>query len=204
MDTNILVQYDGGGYSGCVWEWNFFYIDKDGKFENIFSSGCGGIENQKDAENLVENNGSDFSSKIYIYHLDNENELAELARELNVQLLKMLIEWFNEYNIPNVQPYAICEDCRSKFENPDDIILRDSELFCYECSYMKSCSYCGEYVGDDNDELITTVEQVNDRWDLPAGIAENIVDNYSPVCVDCAGGLMGRELDKLIEKTKGG
>lgn len=30
MKTNILVQYQGGGYDGCIWEWNYFYIDKQG------------------------------------------------------------------------------------------------------------------------------------------------------------------------------
>lgn len=42
MRTNILCQYQGGGYDGCFWEWNYFYIDKQGGFHNIAASGRAG------------------------------------------------------------------------------------------------------------------------------------------------------------------
>ena len=55
MKKNVLVQYDGGGYDGCIWEWNYFYIDTDGGFHDIASSGTGGIDNLKEAIELMEN-----------------------------------------------------------------------------------------------------------------------------------------------------
>ena len=41
---NTLVQYKGGGYDGCFWEWNFCYFDKDGVWHDIFSSGRRGCD----------------------------------------------------------------------------------------------------------------------------------------------------------------
>ena len=61
---NVLVQYQGGGYDGCFWEWNFFFIDKDEKFHDIFSSGREGITNQKNADELL------VSGKDHVYQYD--------------------------------------------------------------------------------------------------------------------------------------
>ncbi len=39
---NKLLFYKGGGYDGCFWEWNFCLWDADGKWHNLFTSGCTG------------------------------------------------------------------------------------------------------------------------------------------------------------------
>ena len=41
---DTLVQYKGGGYSGCFWEWNYGVFDDDGEFHVIFASGSKGCE----------------------------------------------------------------------------------------------------------------------------------------------------------------
>ena len=38
-DINKLVKYQGGGYEGCWWEWNFFMYDQDGEFYSIIATG---------------------------------------------------------------------------------------------------------------------------------------------------------------------
>ena len=40
---DTLIIYQGGGYDGCIWEYNAFYFDSEGKPHNIYSSGYGGI-----------------------------------------------------------------------------------------------------------------------------------------------------------------
>ena len=43
-----LVQYQGGGYDGCFWEWNYCIVDDTKtptEFENIAASGRDGINN---------------------------------------------------------------------------------------------------------------------------------------------------------------
>jgi len=46
---NVLVCYQGGGYDGCYWEWNFFYFNADREFVDIHSSGRDGITDPDDA-----------------------------------------------------------------------------------------------------------------------------------------------------------
>jgi len=47
--TSLLVMYQGGGYDGCFWEWNFFAFDRDGKFFNIFTSGRDGVKTEDES-----------------------------------------------------------------------------------------------------------------------------------------------------------
>ncbi len=59
MQNNILVEYKGGGYSGCIWEWNYFYIDKQGVFHDVFSSGRAGISNKQDGQKYIDKDPDD-------------------------------------------------------------------------------------------------------------------------------------------------
>lgn len=52
---NLLVQYKGGSYDGCHWEWNYFLFDSVGVFYDIASSGCNGIDNEEEARELLSN-----------------------------------------------------------------------------------------------------------------------------------------------------
>jgi hypothetical protein len=38
-----LVTYKGGGYDGCVWEWNTFLVGKDNEVFDVYSSGHSGV-----------------------------------------------------------------------------------------------------------------------------------------------------------------
>lgn len=159
MQTNILVQYDGGGYDGCIWEWNFFYIDTDGTFHNIAASGTGGIDNLKDAMDLLKNNGNSFSNRVFVYCLDNENEMRSFATESACPHVQGVIQWFNNHNSPDAEPFAICSECGCKIVDADDIRLIDihgcggiestaDNLLCYECYGSGLCSCCSEYHKD--------------------------------------------------------
>lgn len=77
MKTNILVQYQGGGYSGCYWEWNYFYIDKQGDFHDIQSSGRDGIDNKQNAIELIEQD----KSGTYIYDLSDKQDIITFSKE---------------------------------------------------------------------------------------------------------------------------
>ena len=212
MKTNILVQYEGGGYDGCIWEWNFFYIDKDGNFENIFASGVGGIGDAEIAKELVETGHNSFTSQIYVYSLDSAADLDELAKETNSVLVAGIVKWFNNYNVPGVQPYAICSECGVHIEDHDEIALENwhgcggimstaDALLCRECRNIGSCSYCGEYYGDDR-EWIWTVDKMESEYDLPKGIAERIDEHWGPLCEYCCDTLLKEELDRAIKRMQ--
>jgi len=200
MDKNILVQYDGGGYDGCIWEWNFFYIDQNGGFENIHSSGSGGIMDLIAATELIENGKNSFSSRVFIYHLDNEDELTEFANENNVGLIAGVVKWFNDYNVPDVQPFAICSGCGQQFDDYDDICLEDfagcggiaisaNTLLCYECRSANTCDCCSEYVGESEIIALYQVEPESDlarenKYTLQA-VQELIDDSIGLICSYC-------------------
>ena len=202
MKTNILVEYDGGGYSGCIWEWNYFYIDEDGKFEDIMSSGRGGITTLENAKYLLENNGNDFSDKVFVYHLDDKKDMKTFATESNCCNIEGVINWFNKYNSPIAKPFAICSDCKCEMTNVDDLTLVNwrgcggimstaDNLVCDECYSFGYCECCNEYVGsgeivylDNEGKWNQGSERFENEYKNKAAISM-LNDGHSDVCKDC-------------------
>ena len=48
LKPNTIIQYKGGGYDGCWWEWNYAYISSDRVFNSIWHSGRKGCETAQD------------------------------------------------------------------------------------------------------------------------------------------------------------
>lgn len=167
MKTNILIQYDGGGYSGCIWEWNYFYIDNHGMFHDIHSSGTGGIDNLQAGQELIENEGNSFSNKVYIYDLNNEQDIRAFSKETHAVHVSGVLQWFNDNN--NIEFFAICSACKCGIDSCEDMVIEGKDLFCYECYGQGECLCCECYVGD------TEIVQVNP--DEHHGL------EY--ICVDC-------------------
>ena len=147
MKTNILVQYEGGGYDGCYWEWNLFYIDNDGKFYDIFSSGRAGIDNIEKAKMLF----TEELSTTYIYDLTSEKDLKDFAKETHAELIKCAVQWFSENT--ELELYGLCSECEEKIYDPDNMIIegyKNPDLLCTDCYFLGRCIGCSEYVGQDN------------------------------------------------------
>lgn len=53
MNDNTLVQYKGGGYDGCIWEWNFA-CKYDGQFLDVGSSGRNGCHSEQEMDEYIE------------------------------------------------------------------------------------------------------------------------------------------------------
>lgn len=192
MDNKyILVQYHGGGYDGCFWEWNFFYIDKEGMFHDIFSSGRSGIVNQDQALELI----AEESTHTYIYHLDNKEEIESFVNESNPVNILGVLEWFDKYNDLSIEIFAICSECEQKIEYSDGLTLENwhgcggimssaDKLLCSECYCLGECGCCGEYVG--KDDIFWTGGEYNfdDEYkNKAAGEMKN--DGYSDICSGC-------------------
>jgi len=75
---DVLVQYQGSGYDGCIWEWNFAYINNDGNFCNIFSSGVMGVDNKEDLQKNINNANT---SEVFIYNLSKKEDREEFVKE---------------------------------------------------------------------------------------------------------------------------
>jgi len=175
MKTNILVQYQGGGYDGCFWEWNYFYIDKQGTFHNIQSSGRAGIDNKQDAEQLLESDDTH-----YVYDLDNKQDIETFSRECNAVHITGVLQWFEDNPDTGVEFFAVCSACEGHIVSCDDITLENwhgcggimstaDTLICQECYCIGECPCCESYVGD------TELKSVN----------PDEHHDYDFICADC-------------------
>lgn len=164
MKTNILVQYSGGGYDGCIWEWNFFYIDEHGVFNDIYSSGCDGIDNKQDAIELIEQD----ESTTFVYDMSNEQDIETFSKENHAWNVQRLCQWFEDYNSPCAEFFAVCSECGDQV-NSDDLVMENETLRCYECHSIGTCPCCDDYVGD------TEIVEVN---------PDEYYD-FSYICSDC-------------------
>ncbi len=142
LQNNTIYQYQGGGYSGCIWEWNFFFIDKTGNFHDIFSSGRSGITDMESAK-CVEDTG-----KVYPYCIDSEKDLDELANETHGPLVSGLVTWFADNQ--NNEVYMICVECKEKIYDPDEAISHNQDILCDDCYSTGTCGCCGDYAGPGN------------------------------------------------------
>ncbi|MEK0337846.1 MAG: hypothetical protein QQN41_10475 [Nitrosopumilus sp.] len=174
MKNNTLYQYQGGGYSGCTWEWNFFFIDKDGVFYDIFSSGSNGIADLEAAEKAWAkvDKTEDFG---YVYRLNNPDELKELAQETHAELVLSLVKWFEENQ--NNEVYAICADCVCKIFDPDEIRVEAADTWCCDCHSSGMCDECCEYVGVD--EICYDVNKIGDVIDFSDEVLEKLAENLA-------------------------
>ena len=163
MKTNILVQYQGGGYSGCFWEWNYFYIDKQGIFHDIQSSGRKAVTS---IENVKELFWADCSH-TYIYDLDNKQDIEMFSKESHSVHVSGVLQWFNDNE--NIEFFAVCSACECGIDSCDDMVIEDKLLLCNECYYTGECPCCEYYVGGDN------IVQVN----------PDEHHNYEYICSDC-------------------
>ena len=143
MKTNILVQYQGGGYDGCFWEWNYFYIDKQGTFHDIQSSGRNGIDNLRDAQKLLGCGGL----HTYIYNLDNEQDIIMFSKESHPVHVSGVLQWFEDNPNIGVEFFAVCSACDGHITS-DELTIDENRLFCDECYYTGECPCCESYVGD--------------------------------------------------------
>ena len=145
MKTNILVQYQGGGYDGCFWEWNYFYIDKQGIFYNIQSSGYAGIDNLQDAEKLIESE----SAHLYIYDMSKNEDIATFSKECNTVHVIGVLQFFND-NIDElgIEFFAICGECGERIKYDKGITLEDDMILCPDCFSIGECPCCESYVGE--------------------------------------------------------
>jgi len=144
MKTNILVQYQGGGYSGCFWEWNYFYIDNQETFHDIQSSGRNGIDNMQDAEQLINQN----KTHTYIYDMGNEQDIITFSNESHPFHVIGVLQWFDDYNSSDVEFFAVCSACKGHIQDRDDCIAEDNMLLCSECYSIGLCPCCESYVSD--------------------------------------------------------
>lgn len=155
LPKNSVIAYHGGGYDGCIFEWNFAYVDQNGKFHDIYSSGSIGIH---DGEELLEKMND--RDPIDVYDVSDENERHRLADSESVWNAGRVAGFFEENDF-GIKIKLKCDCCNNRVQakgchaenlyGSGGIHVEAGEIICEDCHNQHTCWYCGEY---NSDELI--------------------------------------------------
>lgn len=151
---NVLIQWQGGGYDGCIWEPNTGYINKKGEWHPIISTGYSG---RKTKDDLAAKFGED---KDIVYPITRAGllEFQENIRDdFFMQTLKALEE--DGYEV-----YWKCSQC-GKVQNTTELFAEfagyrgdggigiiHEGMVCQDCWDTGTCTTCGSFV--DADDLL--------------------------------------------------
>ena len=176
---NCLVQYQGGGYDGCYWEWNFFYIDREENFHDVFSSGCGGCNTEKRAIELLDENKK--SSSLFIYNLDIFNDSKDFSESANPHNVKMVLQWFNENDIDF---YCFCSECGQVTVGFEQMCFDSEEqaekVLCEDCYSNGFCNCCESYVGEKAFDF-----EIDRENETTISVLESLLEEYGNICKNC-------------------
>ena len=108
---NSLVQYKGGGYDGCFWEWNYAFIDARGHFHDIYNSGYKGCGTREKLKVAYANHSDDFD----IYCLADPAEAERFADEAPISHLLGVARWLHEH-AQKIVLRPKCDECGERFD----------------------------------------------------------------------------------------
>jgi hypothetical protein len=149
---NTLVEYKGGGYDGCWWEWNYAFFDSRGCFHDIASSGYKGCSTLAKLQEAFENRPDDFG----FVDITNEEEVTAAADHWSVPAVVGISQWFQKRGVKfRLRPK--CDCCSKRFDpceghgdcysGDGGIVCTAKKIICETCWDAYSCSECGEYYG---------------------------------------------------------
>ena len=155
MPKNQLVQYKGGGYDGCFWEWNFCFYDKDGKWHDIASSGIYGCRNE---EAWLAYKARADKNEYSAYDLSNDG-WGQFVKEAHESLVVGVGKYLLDHGF---FPASIaCSECgqltscneleSTSYRGNGGIGIITEDYVCGECYSKYACVYCGGYQGKDYD-----------------------------------------------------
>ena len=188
MMKNILMMYEGGGYDGCIWEWNACFWDENGEWHDIGSSGTMGINTEKEA---IER--KDESS---LFDVTNHADVEQFQKEFNQSLVVSITRKLNEEH--NCSMWFKCDECgreteegiATDYEGCGGIMTQATGMVCEECCSMYLCQKCGEYVGSKGMAEKYEFERCQKYSD----------ENDGPMCRDCLESQIENEFNEEEEE----
>ena len=144
--NNTLYQYKGGGYDGCVFEWNYAVVNDAGEFIDIFSSGHGGCDS---IEKLEQYNAEAFGNGAYFYDLGNVDELKFFAESSNAgHVVGVARKLFEELDI---EIPGTCYECEAEVpihmmyasgsQGAGGVAVEYTTMVCQQCRYREEEEY---------------------------------------------------------------
>jgi len=151
---NMLVQYKGGGYDGCIWEWNYGVFDAEGGFHVIFASGSRGCPTAEEMNDFIAKAGGGPlylcpMRDYYLYDIQDEEQLREFAQTSNEGHVQGVADYL--YNELGVEIVAECSRCGVEYPARDmrpsgltgagGIAVQYTELLCVDCLHLEDELY---------------------------------------------------------------
>ena len=163
---HILVQYHGGGYDGCIWEWNYCLVDD---FENptvfkcIAASGCSGIKTLEDYKK------SDDIEGAFTYDLNDQDAWREFDHEANPAHVFGVANWLEnntDYSMP-----VYCDTCDTpiddiyfgEYAGEGGISYAPHSKTCYACAVALAWEYTKPELLSDLDDNGIEFDDLDDQ-----------------------------------------
>lgn len=148
---HTLIFYMGGCYPGCHCEWNIAYIDDQGEFHDVYSSGSLGCPtHEKLVAALTDGRVHDS------YALGNPEDRNRCADREAWDWLYGVGKVFAAKGWPDA-PQPKCSQCGQRFDmlagmmtglqGNGGIGIRHTGAVCETCTAIGTCSQCDEYLG---------------------------------------------------------
>lgn len=172
---NILLFYEGGGYSGNYWEFNFCFWGADGVWHDLYSSGRDGADTEAKAREIAET----LKYSAELIDLTNAEQFKQFQINNNAQLVLQIAQELNENY--NYEIEIECAECERSFiadQSECNVAIDNSTIICGDCLLIGTCDCCGEYIG--KDEINCCNEDGDD--DVGTYLADL---GYCAVCNDC-------------------
>lgn len=162
-----LLLYKGGGYSGCIYEFNCCLWNGNGDWHNIFASGSMGLKTEEDTMVYLCRERPDChydqSKTLYggemgdfeMFDITSKPDMDYFRDNYNPGIIFRVSEYMNDDAIENVLQVK-CEQCGKEGEycadewtsgNPvgeGGMVASNHSILCTECDNLYRCGYCGE------------------------------------------------------------
>jgi hypothetical protein len=145
VNKNLLVAYEGGGYDGCFWEWNYTYIGNNGHAEIIVSSGALGMKNIGSAADVQSWIDRHSGEEVDFFDLDTPAEMIDFTNRWPVSHVITVGEWLDAHTHWSLD--AACSKCKKVFpvinlimDSPrgcGGIAITYDEILCEDCQSDK-------------------------------------------------------------------
>ncbi len=156
MKRPVLVEYRGGGYDGCFWEYNYFYMDPDEQFVDIYSSGYNGCETLEAFRSRCQD-----GLKVSTFYLDTPFDWQILSEIRCLYMVRALAEKLEELTGEEIQ--AECPYCGNDTYLGDIEIVGEkgnggigvigTDWACQDCYTCNTCAECGWFVNPNDDQV---------------------------------------------------
>jgi hypothetical protein len=164
-----LIQYKGGGYDGCFWEWNYCLL-VDNKFEDLKSSGWRAIKSKSDLLSRYRRKRESFGGQeFYVYDLLKKadcdeftgstiaDHAAPIAALVNEAMGKPVLTLSCSYCEADIEPMQSKHEDYPQFFHDEQnyhgnggVGIVFDHVLCENC-YLNSCSKCNS-IFHPNDE----------------------------------------------------